>query len=397
VLVDHRFPDLREWPLGAERVAGLYQGAADNAGHGSSKSQSPKNKTEDQNYSRNSLTQRRYWGLLIRVKRLTLSSVLNRLGVPQASKTTMAKRPRIAVVGSANIDLTTFTERFPKPGETIFGQKFDLGFGGKGANQAVAARLCGAEVFMVARVGSDLFGPATIENFRKQGIDPTHVRQVDGLSSGVAPIFVEPNGQNRIFVVKGANDALKPSDVDAAAEVLKSSDCIVLQFEIPIETVYYTIAFAHKHGIRCILNPAPAQPVDMAALKDLDYFVPNESEAEAIMGVTVKTVDDAKQCAEKLLAGGIRRAIITLGANGSLLATREGWQHVPPFAVNSVDSTGAGDAFIGSFAVFLGEGVPEKEAVRRANLYAALSTTGVGTQKSFYERARFDAEWTARS
>jgi ribokinase len=309
----------------------------------------------------------------------------------------MAKRPRIAVVGSANIDLTTFTERFPKPGETIFGQKFDLGFGGKGANQAVAARLCGAEVFMVARVGSDLFGPATIENFRKQGIDPTHVRQVDGLSSGVAPIFVEPNGQNRIFVVKGANDALKPSDVDAAAEVLKSSDCIVLQFEIPIETVYYTIAFAHKHGIRCILNPAPAQPVDMAALKDLDYFVPNESEAEAIMGVTVKTVDDAKQCAEKLLAGGIRRAIITLGANGSLLATREGWQHVPPFAVNSVDSTGAGDAFIGSFAVFLGEGVPEKEAVRRANLYAALSTTGVGTQKSFYERARFDAEWTARS
>ena len=134
----------------------------------------------------------------------------------------MAKRPRIAVVGSANIDLTTFTNQFPKPGETIFGQRFDLGFGGKGANQAVASRLCGAEVFMVARVGSDLFGPATIENFRKQGIDPTHVKQVEGLSSGVAPIFVEPNGQNRILVVKGANDALKPADVDAAADVLKS-------------------------------------------------------------------------------------------------------------------------------------------------------------------------------
>ncbi|HEV3511724.1 MAG TPA: ribokinase [Candidatus Sulfotelmatobacter sp.] len=309
----------------------------------------------------------------------------------------MAKRPRIAVVGSANIDLTTFTDRFPKPGETIFGQKFDLGFGGKGANQAVAARLCGAEVFMVARVGSDLFGPATIENFRKQGIDPTHVKQVDGLSSGVAPIFVEPNGQNRIFVVKGANDALKPADVDAAAEVLKSSDCIVLQFEIPIETVYYTITFARKHGIRCILNPAPAQPVDTAALKDLDYFVPNESEAETIMRTGVKTVEEAKQCAANLLSAGIRRVIITLGANGSLLATREGTEHVLPFAVNSVDSTGAGDAFIGSFAVFLAEGVPEKEAVRRANLYAALSTTGVGTQKSFYDRARFDAEWSARS
>jgi ribokinase len=308
----------------------------------------------------------------------------------------MAKRPRIAVVGSANIDLTTFTNQFPKPGETIFGQKFDLGFGGKGANQAVAARLCGAEVFMVARVGSDLFGPATIENFRKQGIDSTHVKQVEGLSSGVAPIFVDPNGQNRILVVKGANDALKPADVDAAAETLKSADCIVLQFEIPVETVYYTVDFARKHGVRCIVNPAPAQPVDMSALKDLDYFVPNETEAETITGSAVKNVEDAKKCATKLVADGIKRVIITLGANGSLLASRDGSEHVPPFAVNAIDSSGAGDAFIGSFAVFLGEGVPEREAVRRANLYAGLSTTGVGTQKSFYDRARFDAEWAAR-
>src|SRR6204780_833810 len=217
----------------------------------------------------------------------------------------MARRPRVAVIGSANIDLTTFADRFPKPGETIFGNKFDLGFGGKGANQAVAARLCGAEVFMVARVGSDLFGPATIENFRKQGIDPTHVKQVEGLSSGVAPIFVEPNGQNRILVVKGANDALKPADVDAAAETLKSADCIVLQFEIPLETVYYAIEFARKHGIRCILNPAPAQPVDLRELKDLDYFVPNESEAETITEGPVKNVDDAKKCAETLVASGI--------------------------------------------------------------------------------------------
>ena len=305
----------------------------------------------------------------------------------------MAKRPRIAVVGSANIDLTTFTDRFPKPGETIFGQRFDLGFGGKGANQAVAARLCGADVFMVARVGSDLFGPATIENFRKQGIDTTHVKQVEGLSSGVAPIFVEPNGQNRILVVKGANDALKPADIEAATETLKAADCIVLQFETPLETVHYTIQFARRQGIRCILNPAPAQSVDLAALKDLDYFVPNESEAEAISGNPVRNVDDAKKCAKELVSRGIRRVIITLGANGSLLASREGSEHVLPFAVNSVDSSGAGDAFIGSFAVFLAEGVPEKEAVRRANLYAALSTTGVGTQKSFYDRARFDAEW----
>lgn len=309
----------------------------------------------------------------------------------------MPKRPRIAVIGSANIDLTTFTDQFPKPGETLFAPKFDLGFGGKGANQAVAARLCGADVFMVARVGSDLFGPATIENFRKQGIDPTHVKQVEGLSSGVAPIFVEKNGQNRILVVKGANDALKPADVDAASETLKTADCIVLQFEIPLETVYYAVGFAKKNGIRCIVNPAPAQPVDLVALKDLDYFVPNETEAETITGMSVKNPDDARKCAEKLVAGGVKRVIITLGSKGSLLATPEGSEHVPPFQVNSVDSTGAGDAFIGSFAVFLGEGVPEKEAVRRANLYAGLSTTGVGTQKSFYDRARFDAEWAARA
>ena len=308
----------------------------------------------------------------------------------------MPKRPRIVVVGSANIDLTTFAQRFPRPGETIFGDRFDLGFGGKGANQAVAARLCGADVFMVARVGSDLFGPATIENFRRQGIDATHVKVVEGLSSGVAPIFVEPNGQNRILVVKGANDAVTPAVVDAAADVLRAADCIVLQFEIPLETVYYTVGFARRHGIRCILNPAPAQEVDVAAIAGLDYFVPNESEAETITGLPVRSVDDAKRCAEKLMAGGIGRVIITLGAKGSLLASSEGCEHVPAFEVMSVDSTGAGDAFIGSFAVFLGEGMNEREAVRRANLYAGLSTTSVGTQKSFYDRARWEQEWAWR-
>jgi ribokinase len=309
----------------------------------------------------------------------------------------MARRPRIAVVGSANVDLTTFSDRFPKPGETIFGQKFSLGFGGKGANQAVAARLCGADVFMVARVGDDLFGPSSIKNFETLAIDATHVRQVAGVSSGVAPIFVDPSGQNRILVIKGANDTLKPADVDAAADTLKSVDCIVLQFEIPLETVYYTIKFARQNGIRCILNPAPAQAVDLKAVADLDYFVPNESEAEAISGAPVRNLDDAKACARKLLASGIRRVIITLGANGSLLAGSDGMQHVPAFSVKSLDSTGAGDAFIGSFATFLGEGLDEQEAVKRANLYAGLSTTGEGTQKSFYDRARFDEEWSSRT
>jgi ribokinase len=299
---------------------------------------------------------------------------------------------RIAVIGSANVDLTTFTDRFPAPGETIFGQRFDLGFGGKGANQAAAARLCGAEVFMIARVGNDLFGPATLENFRKLGIDTTHVIATEG-SSGVAPIFVDPVGENRIIVVKGANDALLPPDVDAASELLKTVDCIVLQFEIPLETVYYAASFARRNGIRCIVNPAPAQAIDLTALAGIDYLIPNETEATAIAQTPVRNLEEAKDAARLLLSRGIRRVIVTLGENGSLLASPEALEHCPAYPVSSVDSSGAGDAFIGSFAAFLCEGLDEREAVRRANLYAALSTTGVGTQKSFPDRARFEREW----
>ena len=308
----------------------------------------------------------------------------------------MARAPRIAVVGSANTDLTTFSDSFPRPGETIFGKSFDLGFGGKGANQAVAARLCGAELVMVAKVGNDLFGEATVKNFASFGIDTTHVRIVDGVSSGVAPIFVEPNGQNRIIVVKGANDTLRPADVDEAADALRGVDTIVLQFEIPLETVYYTVRFARKHNIRCIVNPAPALPAQLSELAGADYFVPNETEAEVITGLPVHSAEEARNCAEALLGKGFRRVILTLGARGSLLAGAEGSEIVPPFAVTPKDTTGAGDAFIGSFAVFLAEGFPEKEALSRANLYAALSTTRVGTQKSFARRAEFDAEWTRR-
>ena len=309
----------------------------------------------------------------------------------------MANTSHIAVVGSANIDLPTFNDRFPRAGETIFGESFDIGFGGKGANQAVAAKLCGAEVSMVARVGDDLFGPSTIENFKAQGISTEHVKIVKGVSSGVAPIFVDTaSGQTRILVIPGANNCVLPADVDEAGPMLERADCIVLQFEIPLETVYYTIRFAHEHGIRCILNPAPGQSVDMAQIANLDYFVPNETEAEAVTGIAVGSVDDAKRCAGKLLEAGIQRVIITLGSMGSLLAGADGMVHVPAFEVNAVDTTGAGDAFIGSFSVFLGEGLEEQEAVRRANLYAGLSTTGVGTQKSFLDRAAFDAAWAER-
>ena len=298
--------------------------------------------------------------------------------------------PRIVVVGSAVVDLTVFTEHVPRPGETIFGSHFDLGFGGKGANQAVAARRCGAEVAMVARVGDDLFGPATLRNFEALGIDANHVHVTVGCSTGVAPILVDSDGQNRIIVVKGANDRLAPADVDEAAAVIAGADLLILQLEVPLDTVYHAAELARARGVRCILNPAPGRPLDMDRLAHVDYLVPNETEAELITGLPVRSIDDAVRCAARMREAGIRRVIVTLGSRGALLSGPEGSVHVPEVGVRTVDTTGAGDAFIGSFAAFLAEGLDEIEAVRRANHYAAISTTRVGTQKSFPDRDTFE-------
>jgi len=309
----------------------------------------------------------------------------------------MSSPARVVVVGSCNVDLTTFTDRIPNPGETMFGTGFDLGFGGKGANQAVAARRCGADVAMVARVGRDLFGQATLDNFARLGIDAAHVQIVEGVSSGVAPIFVDPTGQNRIIVVKGANDALRPEDIDAASAMIALADCVILQFEIPLETVVHTAAFARAHGVKTIVNPAPAAPVDADLLGVADYLIPNETEAEMIAGLPVQSVAEAERCARALVERGARRVILTLGARGALLATEDDVALVPPFAVDTRDTTGAGDAFIGSFATFLVEGCSERDAIARANLYAALSTTAVGTQKSFVDREAFERVWAERA
>jgi ribokinase len=301
----------------------------------------------------------------------------------------MARQPHIVVVGSANIDLTTITDAFPRPGETIFGSSFHLGFGGKGANQAVAASLCGARVSMIARVGDDLFGPAYIDNLKARGIDTTHVKITRGVSSGVAPIFVDSSGQNRILVVKGANDRLTPADIDAAEDILRAADCIVLQLEIPLATVNHTLRLARRHGVRSILNPAPGQALDLAEVANADYVIPNETEAEALSGMPAGSVEEARACASCLRDRGLRGVIVTLGANGALF----GGEHIAPHRVNAVDTTGAGDAFIGAFATFLASGDGEPVAIRKANVYAALSTLGIGTQSSFVRREVFEEVW----
>jgi len=307
----------------------------------------------------------------------------------------MTTMPHIVVIGSANIDLTTFTDQFPRPGETIFGRDFSLGFGGKGANQAVAARNCGAEVTMIARVGDDMFGDATIQNLRGYGIDTSRVMKTTGVSTGVAPIFVESSGQNRILVVKGANDKLSPADVAAARDVILSADMLVFQLEIPLETTIAALQLAKENNIRTIFNPAPAQALDLRQVGIADYVIPNETEAEVLSGMPVTDLDEARACAKKLLAEGLGRVIITLGANGALLMEPE--THVEAFKVDPVDTTGAGDAFIGSLAVFLSSGFSERDAIARANLYAALSTLNIGTQKSLVKADAFATEWQRRS
>lgn len=299
---------------------------------------------------------------------------------------------RIAVVGSNMTDLVTSIIRMPAPGETLEAPAFAMGFGGKGANQAVAAARLGAEVMMVTKVGDDVFGQSTIDNLRNNGIDISHVGMVAGQSSGVAPIFVDESGENSILIIKGANNDLKPADIDAAAEDLKQCDLILMQLEVPLETVYYTAAFAEKHGIETILNPAPAAPgLDAAKVAKVTFVVPNESELALLTGMPTDTDEQIEQAAHTLITRGIRTVIVTLGSRGARLITAEKSTMIEPVKVKPKDTTGAGDAFIGSFARFYVETRELEASLKKAALYAADSITRPGTQKSYATTAEFEA------
>lgn len=298
---------------------------------------------------------------------------------------------RIAVVGSNMVDLTSYVVRMPVRGETLEAPEFRIGCGGKGANQAVAAAKLGAAVTMVSKVGDDVFADNTIANFHRYGIDTTHVRKMPGVSSGVAPIFVEPSGENSILIIKGANAHLLPEDIDRAAEDLKACDLILLQLEVPVETVYHTIEFARRHNIETILNPAPAAPLDPAIVSKVSFLVPNQTELALLTGMPVETEAQAVAAARTLVAKGIRAVIVTLGAKGALLVTADDVSTVAPVPVTPKDTTGAGDAFIGSFARFYIESHDVAGALRKAALYAADSITKPGTQTSYATAAEFEA------
>ena len=301
-------------------------------------------------------------------------------------------KPRITVVGSNMVDLITYTDRMPREGETIEAPRFEMGFGGKGANQAVAAALLGADVCMVTKVGDDLFGPNTRRNLERSGIDTTFVETVPEVSSGVAPIFVDRSSHNSILIIKGANAHLLPKDVDRAGERIASSDMVILQLEVPLETVYHTIALCGKKEVPVILNPAPADPaLDAERIRGVSFFAPNETELQTLTGMPTDTPEHVKAAGRSLLKKGIPRVIVTLGEKGCLLLTADTERLVPAHRVKSVDTTGAGDAFIGCFATYYGETGDVGRALETANRYAALSTMKPGTQKSFLDRAAFEA------
>ncbi|MDR1612610.1 MAG: ribokinase [Planctomycetota bacterium] len=304
----------------------------------------------------------------------------------------MADQPKIAVIGSNMMDLITRVDRMPRTGETVEAPAFDLGFGGKGANQAVAAARLGAEVLMVTRIGDDLFGPAYRDNFERLGIDTRHVATAPGTSSGVAPIFVDADANNSILIVKGANNFLSPADVDRAAADIMKCGVIILQLEVPLPTVYHAVEFGAKNGIPVILNPAPAAKLDFRAIRDVTYLVPNETELEAISGLPVAGVDDARTAARSLVDQGLANVLVTLGARGALLLGAETGEFLaPPHELRPKDTTGAGDAFIGSFAYHLLTLGDVRKAITMANRYAAASTAKTGTQKSFPTAAEFAA------
>ena len=297
----------------------------------------------------------------------------------------------IAVVGSLNMDLVTRTPRIPQPGETIIGSDFRTVPGGKGANQAVAAARLGIQVSMVGRVGRDAFAQPLLDNLAAAGVDHTFVTQDPGAATGVALIVVDDAGQNSIVVASGANAHLSPADVDAAESTIAAAAALLLQLESPLETVTRAAEIARAHGVTVILNPAPAHPLPAKLLSMVDVLIPNESETALLTGLPVDSQTEAEAAAAALRELGVGTVILTLGERGALLAREDGAEYLAAFEVTPVDTTAAGDAFVGGFAVALAEGRTLAEAVRWGNATGALATTKLGAQPSLPTRQELEA------
>lgn len=290
---------------------------------------------------------------------------------------------KVVIVGSLNMDLVTRAPRLPRAGETLAGQSFVTVPGGKGANQAVAAARLGASVAMIGCVGDDAYGEQLREALIDEGIDCQAVTRVDGESTGVALIVVDDSSQNAIVIVAGGNGHVTPSVVDSFDALLDQAQVIVCQLEVPMETVGHVLKRGRELGKTVILNPAPASgPLPAEWCAWIDYLIPNESEAAALTGLAVDSIATADPAASALLAAGVSKVIVTLGEQGALFATSARSEHFPAPKVKPVDTTAAGDTFVGGFAAALAEGKSESEAIRFGQIAAALSVTRSGAQPS---------------
>ncbi len=297
----------------------------------------------------------------------------------------------IVVVGSLNMDLVVRSVRHPQPGETLLGGNFQTFPGGKGANQAVAAARVGGIVAMIGRVGADDFGTALLQNLAVSGVDSVHVLRDQEAATGVALITVAASGQNTIVVAPGANGNVIPADVTGAKVLFGEGDVLLVQLEIPIPAVTRAVEEAAKRRTRVVLNPAPAQALDGALLKHVDVLVPNQSELGLLTGMAVESIEEVTAAAKALRATGVKSVIVTLGGDGVLVLEEQRATHLPPYTVKVVDTTAAGDAFVGAFAVALGRGESLVEAARWGNAAGALAVTKPGAQPSLPSRSEVEA------
>lgn len=299
-------------------------------------------------------------------------------------------RSGVIVVGSATVDLTTFSQRLPASGETVLGDDFSLVLGGKGANQAVAAGRAGARASMVACVGSDLFRDLVFDGLRDAGVDTTFVRSVDG-PTGVAHIRVDASGENDIVMVPLANSSLDEAHIDeAVADRAATSSVLLTQLETPIHLVRHTMATARAAGLTTILDPAPAQPLDDDIWSLVDVVTPNETEAAILTGATVSDDASAEAAGRWFVDRGVRCAIVTRAADGATLVSADAVTHLPAIAVTAVDTTAAGDAFAGYLGAALASGASMDEAARVASAAGALAVTRRGASPSIPRRSEVD-------
>lgn len=303
----------------------------------------------------------------------------------------MPQQPRLFIAGSANVDLTFRVPSMPRPGVTEV-CPYALGFGGKGANQAVQARRLGAAVSFLGKVGDDPFGPAIVEGLRKEGIGIEHVTTADGCLTGTAVILVTPSGQNSIVTHGGPNVKLTRADARRAEREIANADAVLVTLEVPEKPLAEILRIARRHGIRTILNPAPPVDFPHALLKQVDLCLPNESELAGITGLRVGTFAEVELAAAAIRAMGPREIIVTRGKKGALVLDNAGTEAIPGIGVKAIDTSGAGDSFSAAVAVALAEGLSLRESARWANQVAAISVTRTGTQSSFPCRGEMPSE-----